>query len=70
MASGVFVGGGVKVKVEVIVEVGGKGVAVLDGISTNSGSVGVGKTEPQAAVSNVHPRTTRLQIFFIFMGDA
>jgi len=70
VGSRVLVGRGVKVNVGVMVAVGGTGVAVLEGMTTNSGRAGVGKTVLQAVVSKIHPRTTRLQSFFISIVDA
>jgi hypothetical protein len=70
VGSKVLVGRGVKVKVGVMVAVGGTGVAVLEGMTTISGRTGVGKIVLQAVVSNIHPRTTRLQSFFILLFGA
>ncbi len=70
VASGVLVGRGVKVNAGVKVGVGGTRVAVLEGITTNSGSVGVGKIVLQAVASSVNPRATRHQSFFMFTVDA
>lgn len=70
VGSWVLVGGGVKVTVEVIVAVGGRGVAVLEGMVTISGRAGVGKIVLQAVASNIHPRATRFHGFFISFADA
>ena len=70
VGSRVLVGKGVKVNVEVMVAVGGTGVAVLEGMTTNSGRAGVGKNVLQAVISSVHSRATRLQSFFISVVDA
>jgi len=70
VASRVLVGSGVNVKVEVGVGVGGRGVTVLEGMITNSGRGGVGKTVLQAEASKMHPRTNRFRGFFMFTADA
>jgi len=70
VANGVLVGKGVRVKVGVTVSVGGTLVAVLEGITTISGSAGVGKTVLHAVSSNMNPRVTRHQSFFMFTVDA
>jgi hypothetical protein len=70
VANGVLVGKGVGVRVGVKVSMGGTLVAVLEGITTISGSDGVGKRALQAVASNMNPRATKLQSFFMFTVNA